>query len=263
MKKQGKIQFITGFVLGAVIFGTATAMAAGVIATPSANKMVVNGKSVNVEAYNIDGRNYLQLRDMADIIGFSVDWDSVNGQVIINTANGNIPDNQTKEDINKDIADNDIKPSYDTANIPKGVLEKDYPIWCDENYQPFENELEVIRLVNEERVKVGLNPVTINMGLCKVARIKAEEMVELDYFSHESPNYGSHTDTVKKFDIECKWAGENISRQGGTYASGVMWSWMNSEGHRNHILNPKLKEIGVGVADDGQGFGYWSLFMLY
>jgi len=100
------------------------------------------------------------------------------------------------------------------------------------------------------------------MDLCKVARIKAVEMVELDYFSHESPNYGAHTDMVKKFGIKCKYAGENAARTGGTVPSGVMYNWMHSEGHKKHILNPKLTEIGVGVSEKDY-IGHWSLFMMY
>ena len=146
--------------------------------------------------------------------------------------------------------------------VPTGILEKDLAIWNDEDYELYENELEVVRLVNEERAKAGLKPVTINLDLCKVARIKAIEMVALSYFSHESPNYGAHADMVKKFGIDCKYAGENAARLGGTVPKGVMYNWLHSAGHKKHILNPKHKEIGIGVAEK-DGIGYWSLFLMY
>ena len=149
-----------------------------------------------------------------------------------------------------------------SKSVPDGILEKDIAIWSDEDYELYKNEFEAIQLINEERSKAGLNPVTLNIDLCKVARIKAEEMVTLDYFSHESPNYGAHADTVRKFGIECKYAGENIARIGGSNAVAVVWNWMHSEGHKKHMLNPKHTEIGIGVAVNGH-YSYWSLFMIY
>jgi len=83
MKKSGKGHFIAGFLLGAVMFGGSIAFAAGITASPTTSKILVDGKEVKVEAYNINGRNYLQLRDMAAVVDFGVIWDGDNNQVLI------------------------------------------------------------------------------------------------------------------------------------------------------------------------------------
>jgi sortase A len=89
----------------------------------------------------------------------------------------------------------------DRTGVPEGILDKDLAIWLDENYHPYENEYEAIRIFNEEREKAGLTPLALDIDLCKAARIKATEMVELDYFSHTSPNYGSPKTMLKTFGI--------------------------------------------------------------
>ncbi len=45
--------------------------------------LIVNGQSQTLDAYNIDGNNYFKIRDLADIIGFTVGWDSASGTVTI------------------------------------------------------------------------------------------------------------------------------------------------------------------------------------
>lgn len=86
--KKGTTGFVAGFVLGAVMFGGVAAYAAGIIANPTTSKILVNGQEVKVEAYNIDGRNYLQLRDMAAAVDFSVVWDGGGNRALIDTSKG-------------------------------------------------------------------------------------------------------------------------------------------------------------------------------
>jgi len=66
-----------------------TEMAAGngqnVMATPTANIVLVAGSPINLRAYNIDGYNYFMLRDLGAALGFMVEWDDVLNAVIINT----------------------------------------------------------------------------------------------------------------------------------------------------------------------------------
>lgn len=93
--KSSSISLIVGIVLGAIMFGGLTAFAAaGFNATPTTSKIIVDGKEVKVEAYVIEGRNYLQLRDLAAAIGFSVVWDGTNNRVIIDTSKGYDPNEQ-------------------------------------------------------------------------------------------------------------------------------------------------------------------------
>lgn len=115
---------------------------------------------------------------------------------------------------------------------------------------------EVIRLVNVERSKNGLAPLKANAELSKVATVKAQDMIDKNYFSHTSPTYGSPFDMMKKFGINYTAAGENIA-YGQKTPDEVMNGWMNSSGHRANILNSNFTEIGVGVAKDKNGTPYW------
>ena len=118
-------------------------------------------------------------------------------------------------------------------------------------------EKEVIRLVNIERAKVGLKPLSENVYLSKVARIKLQDMINKGYFSHYSPTYGSPFDMMKKFGISYTAAGENIA-MGQRTPKEVMDAWMASSGHRRNILSPTFTQIGVGVAKDSRGRLYWT-----
>ncbi|WP_331618263.1 SafA/ExsA family spore coat assembly protein [Serpentinicella sp. ANB-PHB4] len=117
-------------------------------------------------------------------------------------------------------------------------------------------ELEVVRLVNIERSKHGLNPMKENWELSRVARYKSNDMRDRGYFSHTSPTYGSPFNMMKNFGIRYTAAGENIAR-GQRSAQAVMNGWMNSPGHRKNILNPNFTEIGVGYASGARG-PYWT-----
>lgn len=118
-------------------------------------------------------------------------------------------------------------------------------------------ETKVIELVNAERAKVGLSPLTENVELSKVARIKSQDMIDKNYFSHTSPTYGSPFDMMKNFGISYKTAGENIAA-GYSTPEAVVNGWMNSEGHRANILSSSFNKIGVGYAVDKNGKAYWT-----
>ena len=115
-------------------------------------------------------------------------------------------------------------------------------------------EQEVIRLVNEQRVKNGLNPLTENWELSRVARYKSQDMVDNRYFSHTSPTYGSPFQMIRDFGISFRRAGENIA-YGQRTPQAVVNAWMNSSGHRANILNAFYTQIGVGYVANGN---YWT-----
>ncbi|WP_152392372.1 CAP domain-containing protein [Paenibacillus guangzhouensis] len=111
------------------------------------------------------------------------------------------------------------------------------------NSQQFDQE--VLRLVNEQRASAGLNALTMDANLSKMALVKAQDMIQNNYFDHNSPTYGSPFDMMKKFGITFNSAGENIAK-GQTTPSQVMNDWMNSEGHRANILGSSFTKIGIG-----------------
>lgn len=118
-------------------------------------------------------------------------------------------------------------------------------------------ENEVIKLVNAERAKQGLSPLKANWELSRVARLKSQDMIDKNYFSHQSPTYGSPFSMMESFGIRYSSAGENIAK-GQQTPSQVMNAWMNSPGHRSNILSASYSEIGVGLATNKNGVKYWT-----
>ncbi len=115
----------------------------------------------------------------------------------------------------------------------------------------------VVELVNAERAKNGLKPLTMNAQVNKTATLKSQDMAKLGYFDHNSPTYGSPFDMMKKYGISYRTAGENIA-MGQTTPEQVMKGWMNSPGHRANILKASFTQIGVGVAKNSSGRLYWT-----
>ena len=118
--------------------------------------------------------------------------------------------------------------------------------------QSFEEQ--VVVLVNEQRAENGLAPLTLSAELSNVARIKSQDMRDLNYFSHTSPTYGSPFEMLTHFGISYRAAGENIA-MGYKTPEAVMEAWMNSPGHRANILSASYTQIGVGYVADGS---YWT-----
>lgn len=115
-------------------------------------------------------------------------------------------------------------------------------------------EQEVARLVNVERAKAGLAPLTLNWELSRVARYKSQDMKDNRYFAHNSPTYGTPFQMIRSFGLSYRTAGENIAMGYATPAA-VMNGWMNSSGHRANILNANYTQIGVGYVAEGN---YWT-----
>jgi uncharacterized YkwD family protein/spore coat assembly protein SafA len=147
----------------------------------------------------------------------------------------------------------EANPKFEDPNVihPGDKVNIPLPNQAEKNI-----EEEVVDLVNIERSKAGLVPLSIDWQVSRVAKYKSEEMRDKNYFSHTSPNYGSPFDMLKAFNISYKSAGENIAK-GQTTAKAVVNSWMNSEGHRKNILSPTFTHLGVGYAS-GNGSTFWT-----
>lgn len=116
-------------------------------------------------------------------------------------------------------------------------------------------EVEVLKLVNDERAKVGCSPVAANSALSDLAQAFSEDMAARDFFDHTDPSGLSPWDRAAKAGIT-SLGGENIAR-GQADAAAVMEAWMNSPGHRANILNCDFKTLGVGV-HLGTGGPWWT-----
>ncbi|MDQ0299945.1 putative YkwD family protein [Salibacterium salarium] len=120
-----------------------------------------------------------------------------------------------------------------------------------------EFEQEVIQLTNQEREQAGLDPLQSYSELSDVARDKSKDMRDAGYFDHNSPNYGSPFDMMDTYGIEYSGGGENIAA-GQRSPEEVVEGWMNSQGHRENILNSDFTHIGVGHAEGGSYGDYWT-----
>lgn len=122
------------------------------------------------------------------------------------------------------------------------------------------DELEVFNLINKQRTNNGLQALKVDEEVQRVARIKAEDMVANNYFSHNSPTYGSPFDMLKSFKISYKTAGENIAANSSN--SGAVNAWMNSSGHKANILNSSFNYTGIGVVSSAKyGKMYVQMFI--
>ncbi|HZW83487.1 MAG TPA: SafA/ExsA family spore coat assembly protein [Candidatus Deferrimicrobium sp.] len=116
---------------------------------------------------------------------------------------------------------------------------------------------QVIALTNQERAKNGLGNLIANAELSKVANLKAQDMRDKNYFSHQSPTYGSPFEMMRKFGITYSRIAEENIASGQSTPQEVVNSWMNSPQHRQNILNAQIKQIGVGYAAGGSLRHYW------
>lgn len=107
---------------------------------------------------------------------------------------------------------------------------------------------EVLRLVNEERAKVGAAPLKLNSKLCQAADTRAKEQAVK--FGHERPDGTMFSSLLDNLGFV--WGGNYFARaenvaKGQKTAAQVVNDWMNSkEGHRENILNTRYSEIGIG-----------------
>lgn len=109
-------------------------------------------------------------------------------------------------------------------------------------------EREMLTTVNDQRASVGCDPVTRATKLDAAAGAHASDMVERDYFSHDSSDGEDPFERAKRFGTTAN--AENIAAgdTSGTETAVGLW---NSPGHRANIANCDLTEIGIGY-DPGQ-----------
>lgn len=122
------------------------------------------------------------------------------------------------------------------------------------------DELEVFNLINKQRTNNGLAALKIDSEVQNVARIKAKDMVDNNYFSHNSPTYGTPFNMLNSFKVSYKTAGENIA--GNSSNTAAVNAWMNSSGHKANILNSSFNYTGIGVVN-GSKYGkiYVQIFI--
>jgi hypothetical protein len=104
----------------------------------------------------------------------------------------------------------------------------------------------VVKLTNNERVKVGASALKTNYNLTVAAQNKADDMLKNSYFEHYH-NGKSPWDWMHEAGYNFSSAGENLAIDFDD-AETLVTAWMNSPTHRQNLMNPNFSEIGVGIA---------------
>lgn len=108
------------------------------------------------------------------------------------------------------------------------------------------DEAKAYMLLNEFRIENNLDPLQADYELTRVARLKAQDMVDHDYFSHVSPTYGSISQMLRNEGISFSRAAENLSKAGNVNQAHIQLVY-STKGHRQIMLNPNYNNVGIGV----------------
>ena len=95
----------------------------------------------------------------------------------------------------------------------------------------------------------NLRPFCVHPKLQKAARAHSKDMIERDYFSHDTLGRDeSACERIKRYGYQWRACAENIAFGTGTDGEpeSIMQRWMDSSGHRGNILNDNLTQVGVG-----------------
>ena len=242
MKKQILTMF-TGLFIGAIITGGASAYAAGILAERSSHRIFVDGQEVQMEAYGIAGHNYVKLRDIGKAVGFEVYWDGDAKCVQVESGKPYTGEAPAKAE---DTKSTEQPVQTDVANAKQDIIDR----------------------TNALRRENGVSALAVNDKLMQAAQVRADEMAAHTVYSHTRPN-GGKFNTV----TDCPYMAENIHRiadwtmSNQTLAERAVADWSASTTHNKNMVNPKLSEIGVGLArginDTGDPCWYCVQLFLY
>ena len=241
MKNIGLV--LCGLVLGLALSSPAARAVESLKVTLSTNRILVDGKEVRLTAYNINGNNYVMLRDVGKTVGFEVYWDGDEKCVQIESDKL-----YTGEAPTKSAA---TKPAEQPAQTDVAAAKQD-----------------IVDRTNALRREKGVAALRVNDKLMQAAQVRADEMAAHTVYSHTRPN-GGKFNTV----TDCPYMAENIHRiadwvlSDQTLAERAVADWSASTTHNKNMVNPKLSEIGVGLArgvnDTGDPCWYCVQLFLY
>ena len=145
------------------------------------------------------------------------------------------------------------KAQNPTSSQGKPTTEKEHPIKNDDEIiqmpeRPFkEMEDKIIALVNTEREKAGVAQLKVADRFYNETLLRTNECIEC--WSHTRPN-GKECYTVytNPYQYNIKLIGENLGKSFKT-PEEIMGALMNSEGHRENILNKNFTHICVAIIE--------------
>jgi uncharacterized membrane protein required for colicin V production len=110
-------------------------------------------------------------------------------------------------------------------------------------------ETRLIELVNRERETRGLPTLQLDPALREVARGHSRDMFQRGYFGHLDLDGNSPFDRMRLGGVRFRAAGENLALAPNVEVAHN--GLMNSQGHRENLLNPAFGRIGIGIAEGG------------
>jgi uncharacterized protein YkwD len=120
-------------------------------------------------------------------------------------------------------------------------------------------EQEIVALVNRDRARAGLPPVTADARLAAIARAHCHDMIDHDFVGHLSPRTGTAMDRVRRAGLTPDIVFENVGR---AYSPEQAESgFVGSPGHRGNLLDPRARRLGVGVVFGPEVTGTRPLFV--
>ena len=245
MKKS--LYLIAGILIGITLFGGSSVLAAGITAERSTNRVYVDGQEVRLTAYNINGNNYVMLRDIGREVGFNVYWN----------------DDARCVQVESD------KPYTGIAPVKAGTSE---PASQPEVTTPADDvadaKQDIVDRTNALRRAKGVAALRVNDKLMQAAQVRADEMAASGIYSHTRPD-GRKSNTV----TDSKYTGENLhniselylEQQHKTLSEAVVELWSNSKAHADNMTSSRYGEIGVGLARgiDKDGFDCWHCVQVF
>ena len=230
LKNTGLV--LCGLVLGLSLSAPAAQAVESLKATLSTNRILVDGQEVRLTAYNINGSNYVWLRDIGKAVGFEVYWDSENGCVQVESGKPYTGEEPAKDEV--------IKPTpQPEPTVPANDADVDAM------------KQDIVDRTNAIRREQGISALTVNAKLMQAAQVRADEMAASGIYSHTRPD-GRKSNTV----TDSRYTGENIhsiselylEQQQKTLSEAVVELWSNSKAHADNMTSSRYGEIGVGLA---------------
>ena len=243
-------------------------------AAAAGSNIVLNGAPVNciVAGSGIDDIQ-VSARTIFEAAGFTVQWFPEECRVTAFSSDLNITmfaDNRRIYINNIGyMTDGDISISGGTFTIPlsAAVSTLDAEVCVSDGTVYLTSDIaedcsgwqyDVLDLVNEQRrIHGGLPPLIWNSDLAAAAHAHCADMAERNYFSHNTPEGLTPFDRIKNMGIRYTAAAENLAA-GQPDPKSVVDAWMNSSSHRENILDPKLKEVGIAFVRGGAYGIYWA-----
>lgn len=105
---------------------------------------------------------------------------------------------------------------------------------------------QVLQLINQDRIRLGLSPLKASVKLEEAAKAKAQDILAQGYFAHTSPAGLEPWNFIAQAGLDYLFAGENLALN---YTNGyeLVNDLLESPAHRKNLLSPLFSEIGVAT----------------